>query len=75
MLTLDKTLIHTFVMGLRNVPASESRNIEEEVTADPKADGHVMGIEILHVRERLGLDALTSVVLEQLPLTVKEEGE
>jgi hypothetical protein len=41
----DKTLIYAFVMGLRHVPAPESRNIEEGVTADPKADGYVMGIE------------------------------
>jgi len=53
----------------------DSRDIEEGVTADLDADGHVLGIEVLHVRERLGREALASVVLEQLPLAVELEGE
>ncbi len=58
---------------LRRATPADSRDIEEGVTADLDADGHVIGIEVLHVRDRLGDDALTSVVLEQLPLAVKQE--
>jgi uncharacterized protein YuzE len=60
---------------LRQAMPTDSRDIEEGVTADLDTDGHVIGIEVLHVRERLGHNALTSVVLEQLPLTVTHEGE
>ena len=60
---------------LRQAMPTDSENIEEGVTANLDPDGHVIGIEVLHVRERLGHNALTSVVLEQLPLTVTHEGE
>ena len=60
---------------LRPAMPTESRDIEAGVTADLDPDGHVIGLEVLHVRERLGHDALTRVVLEQLPLTVTHEGE
>ena len=54
----------------RDTHAVDSEDLEEGVTADFGEDGHVIGIEVLWVRERLGVDALTSIVLEQLPLTV-----
>jgi uncharacterized protein YuzE len=54
---------------LRHATPIDSRDIEEGVTADLDADGHVIGIEVLHVRERLGRDALDNVILERLPLT------
>jgi uncharacterized protein YuzE len=54
-------------MELRQAIPTDSRDIEEDVTADFDTDGHVIGIEILHVREYLGHEVLTSVVLEQLP--------
>ena len=60
---------------LRRATPADSRDLEEGVTADLDADGHLIGIEVLHVRERLGREALTSVVLEQLPLTVEPEGD
>jgi uncharacterized protein YuzE len=53
----------------------DSRDIEEGVTADLDAEGHVIGIEVLHARDRLGRDALTRVILEQLPLAIKQEEE
>jgi uncharacterized protein YuzE len=59
---------------LRHAEPVDSHDIEEGVTADLDADGHVIGIEVLHVRERLGHEALTSVVLEQLPLSVTPKG-
>lgn len=59
---------------LRRAAPVDSRDIEEGVTADLDADGHVIGIEVLQVRERLGREALASVILEQLPLAAAEEG-
>jgi hypothetical protein len=43
--------------------------------ADLYTDGHVIGIEALYARDRLGRDALTSVILEQLLLASKQEEE
>jgi uncharacterized protein YuzE len=60
---------------LRPAPPVDSRDIEEGVTADLDVDGHVIGIEVLHVRDRLGRDALTSVILEELTLAIKQEEE
>jgi uncharacterized protein YuzE len=60
---------------LRPAMPTDSRDIDEGVTADIDPDSHVIGIEVLHVRERLGQDALTSVVLKQLPLTVTHGGK
>jgi uncharacterized protein YuzE len=60
---------------LRQATATDSLDLEEGITTDFDGDGHVIGIEVLWVRERLGVEALTSVVLEQFPLTVEPEGE
>jgi uncharacterized protein YuzE len=60
---------------LRPAPPVDSRDIEEGVTADLDVDGHVIGIEVLHVRDRLGRDALTSLILEELTLAIKQEEE
>ena len=58
---------------LRHATPVDSRDIEDGVTADLDADGHVIGIEVLHVRERLGRDALDSIILERLPLAPRGE--
>ncbi len=55
-------------MELRSATPDDSMDLEAGVTADPDADGHVIGIEFLDARERLGSDALMTVALEQLPL-------
>ncbi len=57
---------------LRRATPADSLDLEDGVTADLDAQGHVIGLEVLDVRERLGRDALASVVLEQLPLTIQE---
>ncbi len=51
---------------LRDVRPADSRDIEEGVTVDMDVDGHVIGIEILDARERLGTESLDSVVVEVL---------
>lgn len=55
---------------LREVEPKDSVDLEEGVTADLDGAGHVIGIEVLDARERLGTAALASVSLEQLPLSV-----
>jgi uncharacterized protein YuzE len=54
---------------LREVEPKDSVDVEEGVTADLDENGHVIGIEFLDARERLGEGALASVSLEQLPLS------
>lgn len=51
---------------LRSGAPADSIDLEDGVTADLDADGHVIGLEVLDVRERLGPDALASVSIEQL---------
>ena len=57
---------------LRPATPDDSVDLEDGVTADLDADGHVIGIEFLDARERLGSEALATVALEQLPLASLE---
>jgi uncharacterized protein YuzE len=60
--------VDVLYIELRAGLADDSLDLEDGVTADLDADGHVLGIEFLDARERLGNDALATVALEQLPL-------
>ena len=51
---------------LRKVPATDSQDIEEGVTALLDDDGHIIGLEILDASERLGKEQLRSVTLKDL---------
>jgi len=64
--------VDALYIGLREATAADSMDLEEGVTADLDGDGHIIGLEVLDARERLGGDALTSVALERLPLTVSD---
>ncbi|HUY99360.1 MAG TPA: DUF2283 domain-containing protein [Thermomicrobiaceae bacterium] len=54
---------------LRSNEVADSMDLEPGVTVDLDADGHVIGLEVLDARERLGSEAITSVSLEQLLAT------
>ncbi len=60
--------VDVLYIELRTATPDDSVDLEDGVTADLDADGHVIGIEILDARERLGSEALSTVALEQLPL-------
>ena len=60
---VDALYIH-----LRNAKPSESRDIEEGVTVDLDDKGHIVGIEILDASEKLGLESLLNVSIENIPL-------
>ena len=60
---VDALYIH-----LRNVKPSHGVDIEEGVTVDMDAQGHIVGIEVLDAAERLGLAALLNVSIENMPL-------
>ena len=60
--------VDVLYIELRPATPDDSVDLEDGVTADLDADGHVIGIEILDARERLGSEALSTVALEHLPL-------
>ncbi|MBI2860606.1 MAG: DUF2283 domain-containing protein [Chloroflexi bacterium] len=51
---------------LRRVPAEDSIDVEEGVTALLDGDGHIVGLEILDASDRLGQEQLRSVTLKDL---------
>ena len=51
-------------------PFEDSIDLEAGVTADLDRDGHVVGLEILDARERLGPDPLARVTIERCPTPV-----
>ena len=53
---------------LRRATPEDSLDLEDGVTADLDANGHVIGLEFLDARQRLGSNALANVSLERLPL-------
>jgi uncharacterized protein YuzE len=60
--------VDALYINLREVPVAESRDIEEGVTLDFDAKGHLVGLEILDASERMGLSNLVNVSIENLPL-------
>ena len=57
---------------LREAIPGDSVDLEDGVTADLDVDGHIVGLEVLEARQRLGSEALESVALERLPLGLQE---
>ena len=55
-------------ISLREAPVAESRDVEEGVTLDFDAEGHLVGLEMLDASERMGLSNLVNVSIENLPL-------
>lgn len=53
---------------LREAYAEDNIDIEEGVTVDLDAKGHIIGIEILDATERLSLSDLVNIRIENLPV-------
>ena len=53
-------------LELRRVPAADSIDIEDGVTALLDEQSHIMGLEILDASERLGREQLYSVTWKDL---------
>ena len=60
--------VDVLYIHLREVPVVESRDVEEEITLDFDAKGHLVGLEVLDASERMGLSNLVNVSIENLPL-------
>ncbi len=59
-------------IALRDVPAADGIDIEDGVSVDLDAEGHIIGIEILDASERLTPEDLTSVSYENLLFAAAE---
>ena len=60
--------VDALYIQLRDVKPSRNVDIEEGVTADFDEEGHIVGIEILSASERLGIESLLNVSIENMPL-------
>ena len=60
---VDALYIH-----LRDVDPVDTADVEDGVTVDLDDDGHIVGLEILDAVERLGLESLSNVSFENMPL-------
>jgi uncharacterized protein YuzE len=57
---------------LRRGEPVDTRDLEEGVTVDLDANGRVIGLEVLDVRERLGVESAESISLEVLTSTLRK---
>ncbi|MCH8310308.1 MAG: ATP-binding protein [Chloroflexi bacterium] len=52
----------------RDIRSEDNRDIEEGVTIDLDADGHLVGLEILDAAKRFGIDSVSKVRIENLSI-------
>ena len=64
-ITYDRE-VDVLYIQLTQIKPAKGVDIEEGVTVDLDAQGHMVGIEILDASERLGKDQLHSVTLKDL---------
>lgn len=60
--------VDALYIRLREIKPTDTMDIEEGVTVDLDKEGHIVGIEILDASERLGLESLLNVSIENMPL-------
>jgi len=60
--------VDALYIELRHVAASDSTDVEEGVTVDLDAEGHIIGVEILDASQRMTADELANVHYENLLL-------
>ena len=57
-----------FYVQFKDVRPDDNVDVEEGVTVDLDDEGHIVGLEILDAAERLGLESLMNVSIENMPL-------
>ena len=55
---------------IREAPAADNIDIEDGVTVDVDAEGHIVGVEVRDASKRLGPSDLSSTTIQKLPLEV-----
>ncbi len=63
----DKEVDALYIL-LRDAQPVDTTDVEEGVTIDLDHDGHIVGIEILDATDRLGLESLLNVTIENMPI-------
>ena len=63
----DKEVDALYIL-LTNVKPVDTMDVEEGVTIDLDGQGHIVGIEILDATDRLGLESLINVSIENMPV-------
>ena len=58
----------TLYIHFKDVRTEDNRDIEEGVTIDLDADGHLVGLEILDAAKRFGIDSVSKVRIENLSI-------
>lgn len=65
----DKEVDALYIL-FRDVTPTDTADIEDGVTVDLDGDGHIVGIEILDASERLGIESLLNISIENMPVEV-----
>ena len=60
--------IDALYIRLREARVCDSMDIEEGVTVDLDEKGHIVGMEILDVSEKMDISDLVNINIENLPL-------
>ena len=63
----DKEVDALYIL-LRDAKPMDTRDVEEGVTIDLDENGHIVGIEILDATDKLGLESLMNVSIENMPI-------
>ena len=63
----DKEVDALYIL-LTDAKPVNTKDIEEGVTIDLDENGHIVGIEILDATEKLGLESLMNVSIENMPI-------
>ena len=59
--------VDALYIQFKDVRPSDNIDIEEGVTVDLDADGHMIGVEVLDAAERFGIESLFNVSIENMP--------
>ena len=60
--------VDALYISLRNAQPVDTRDVVEGVTIDLDHNGHIVGIEILDAIDKLGLESLLNVTIENMPI-------
>ena len=63
----DKEVDALYIL-LRDAKPVDTKDVDEGVTIDVDENGHIIGIEILDAADRLGMESLVNVSIENMPL-------
>ena len=63
----DKEVDALYIL-LTNAKPVDTMDVEDGVTIDLDDQGHIVGMEVLDATDRLGLESLLNVSIENMPL-------